>query len=206
VSTPDRDGDGDADPHVVLRSDPALAPLVERYGPLELSAAEDPFARLVRSVLRQQVSTAAADAIEERLRETVALTPAALRTADPEDLRAAGLSAAKTRYVQAIAERWAEAGYSRATFADLDDDAVRAELTAITGVGRWTASMFLIFGLGRADVYPVGDLAIRRGTADLCDVGADDRAAIRERAREWTPYRSYAALYVWQHYEESEGP
>ncbi len=189
------------DPHDHLRADPALAPLVERHGPLELSPAEDPFARLVRSVLRQQVSTAAADAIEKRLRETVALTPEAVLDADPERLRAAGLSAAKTRYVRAIAETWRREGYSRATFADLSDDAVRERLTAITGVGEWTADMFLLFGLAREDVYPVGDLAIRRGTADLCALAADDRTAIRERAREWRPYRSYAALYVWRHYE-----
>lgn len=192
------------DPHDHLRADPVLAPLVERYGPLELSPADRPFARLVRSVLRQQVSSAAADAIEGRLRETVALTPGAVLDADPERLRDAGLSAAKTRYVRAIAETWREEGYSRATFADLADDAVRDRLTAITGVGRWTADMFLIFGLGREDVFPVGDLAIRRGTADLCDLAADDRTAIRDRAGEWRPFRSYAALYVWQHYEDGE--
>ncbi len=193
------------DPHEHLRADPALAPVVERYGPLELSPAEDPFARLLRSVLRQQVSTAAADAIEERLRETVAFTPEAVLDADPDRLRAAGLSEAKTRYVRAVAGAW-RGDLSRATLADLPDDTVRDHLTAITGVGEWTADMFLIFGLAREDVFPVGDLAIRRGTAALCDLAPDDRAAIRERAREWRPYRSYAALYVWQHYESGEGP
>ena len=194
----------DADPHDHLREDPALTPLVERHGPLELAPAADPFARLVRSVLRQQVSTAAADAVEERLRETTSLTPTAVLEADADRLREAGLSAAKTRYVRAVARQWRDREYSRAAFAGTDDESVRDELTAITGVGPWTADMFLIFALGREDVFPVGDLGIRRGTADLCGLDPEDRTAVRERAALWRPYRSYAALYVWRHYEGEE--
>jgi DNA-3-methyladenine glycosylase II len=182
-----------------------LAPLVDAHGPLTLSPSEDLFARLVRSVLRQQVSTDAADAIETRLRERVTLTPAALLAADPETLWSAGVSEAKTRYLRSIAEAWQREGYDRETFAAMDDDAVRAELTAITGVGEWTADVFLLFGLGREDVFPVGDLAIRRGMRRLFGVDAEDRAAMREVAERWRPYRSYAALYVWRQYEAGEG-
>ena len=125
----------------------------------------------------------------------------AVLEADPSRLREAGLSGAKTRYVRAVAEAWRDRRYSRATFAGMDDDAVRDELTAITGVGRWTADVFLLFGLGREDVFPVGDLGIRRGMADLCGLDPENRAAMCERAAPWRPYRSYAALYVWRHYE-----
>lgn len=192
------------DPHEHLRSDPDLVPLIETHGPLELTPAEDPFARLVRSVLRQQVSTSAADAIEARLRETVDLTPDAVLAAESERLQDAGLSEAKTRYVRAIAAAWRKEGYTREAFAGMDDAAVRAELTAITGVGEWTADMFLMFGLAREDVFPVGDLAIRRGMTQLFDIPDGDRAGMRERAEPWRPYRSYAALYVWRQYEADE--
>jgi DNA-3-methyladenine glycosylase II len=180
-----------------LRTDPALAPLVDRHGPLELSPAEDIFERFTVSIVRQQVSMDAADAIRERLFERFDVTPETMLAADSEQLRDVGLSAAKVEYVDAAAERFAERGYDRDFFAGMSDGEVIEELTDIHGVGPWTAKMFLLFCLGREDVFPVEDLGVRQGMWAVVD---DDltRAAMRERASEWAPYRSYAALYLWR--------
>lgn len=183
-----------------LREDPALEPYIEEYGPLELEHAEDLFERLVVSLLRQQVSIDAAAAIRERLFDRVEVTPAAMLGADDETLQDAGLSAAKVEYVNAVAQAFQQEGYDRAYFADLDDDAVMDELTEIRGVGPWTAKMFLLFALGRPDVFAVEDLGIRRGMEIACG-GEMTRREMRERAGEWAPYRSYASLYLWRAYE-----
>jgi DNA-3-methyladenine glycosylase II len=179
-----------------LAADPALAPVVAEHGPLELTPAGDPFRRLVVSLLRQQVSMDAAAAIRERLFDAVEVTPAGVLAAEEATLREAGLSAAKTEYVRAVARAWQERGYDRAYFAELADEAVRAELTEIHGVGPWTAKMFLLFALARPDVFPVEDLAVRRGMERVCEVST--RAEMRDRAAAWAPYRSYASLYLWR--------
>jgi len=183
-----------------FREDPALGPLVAEYGPLELTTAEDPFRRLVVAVVRQQVSTDAAAAIRGRLFDAVEVTPAGLLAADPDRLREAGLSAQKTEYVRAIATAWQDRSYDRETFATMTDEQVTAELTGIRGVGDWTAKMFLMFALGREDVFPVEDLGVRRGMEQVCDPELS-RAEMRALARRWQPYRSYAALYLWRAYE-----
>ena len=180
-----------------LREDPYVAPLVDEYGPLTIDPAEDFFERFVTSVLRQQVSMASAAATRERLFEAVEVTPEGILAADPQVLRDVGLSRQKTDYVKNIAEAFVERGYSRAYFADMTDDEVRAELTSIKGVGEWTANMQLMFSLGRPDVFPVGDLGIRQGIEAL--VGEElTRSEMVEIAERWAPYRSYASLYLWR--------
>jgi len=127
-----------------LRTDPDLAPLVEEHGSLELEPADDPFRRLVVSLTRQQVSMAAADAIEKRLFDAVEVTPGGLLAAEESTLRDAGLSTQKTEYVRAVARTWRKRGYDRGFFEGMDNEAVTAELTDIHGVGTWTAKMFLL--------------------------------------------------------------
>ena len=185
------------DPIAVLRTDEYLGPLVETHGPLTLEPADDLFRRLVVSVLRQQVSMDAAAAIRERLFDAVDPTPDAVLAAEEATLREAGVSAAKTRYLRSLATAWREQDWSRERFAALDDDAVREELTAVTGVGPWTAKMFLLFGLGRPDVFPVGDLGVRKGMGRVFDAELT-RAEMRTRAERWAPYRSYASLHLWR--------
>lgn len=183
-----------------LRQDPALEPYVEQYGPLYLEPADDIFQRLVVSVIRQQVSMDAAAAIRERLFAEFDVSPETLRDADPESLAAVGLSEAKVGYVKAVAETFLEQRYSRKYFAGMDDRAVLDELTAIRGIGPWTGKMFLMFGLGREDVFPVEDLGVRRGMEIAYDAEMT-RQEMTEEAVRWQPYRSYAALYLWRAYE-----
>jgi DNA-3-methyladenine glycosylase II len=186
------------DPIAVLRTDEYLGPLVETHGPLTLEPADDLFRRLVVSVLRQQVSMDAAAAIRERLFEAVEPTPEGILAAEDGLLRDAGLSAAKAEYARALATAWRDRDYSRAYFADLTDEAVAAELSDVRGVGPWTVDMFLVFGLGRPDVFPVGDLGIRKGTRAVFEEPELTRAEMRERAQRWRPFRSYASLYLWR--------
>jgi DNA-3-methyladenine glycosylase II len=181
----------------VLRSDPQLGPVVEEHGPVTLDPADDLFERLVVSLVRQQVSMAAASAIRERLFDRFAVTPAAMLDADPDALADVGLSEAKTEYVKAAARRFQREGYDRTSFEGLSDDAVTAELTEIRGVGPWTAKMFCMFALGREDVFPVEDLGIRKGMRSLHDEELS-RAEMVDRGTAWRPYRSYASLYLWR--------
>jgi DNA-3-methyladenine glycosylase II len=183
-------------PYETLSEDSYLGPLVEQHGRLDLDPADDMFKRLVVSILRQQVSMASAAATRERLFEAVEVTPDGILAADPETLRGAGLSRQKTGYVRNVAEAFREE-YSKAYFEELDDEAVVDELTSIKGVGEWTANMQLLFSLGRPDVFPVGDLGIRKGMRNL--YGEDlSRAEMIEEAERWAPYRSYASLYLWR--------
>lgn len=188
--------DGD-DATTRLAEDPVIGPLVERYGPVTLEPADDPFARLVRSIVRQQVSMAAGDAITERLFDRFEVTPAALASADTTDLTDVGLSSQKATYVREAARTFRDRGYDREHFVDLGDDEVIAELTEIRGVGVWTAKMFLMFCLARPDVFPVEDLGIRRAMHHHVDDGLS-RDAMVERAEDWRPVRSYASCYLWR--------
>ncbi|WP_115863910.1 DNA-3-methyladenine glycosylase family protein [Halorussus litoreus] len=184
-----------------LREDAYLGPLVDEFGPLTVEPAEDFFARFVTSILRQQVSMASAAATRERLFDAVEVTPEGILAADSAVLRDAGLSAAKTEYVGNVAEAFIERGYSREYFADTSDADVVAELTSIKGVGEWTANMQLLFSLGRPDVFPVGDLGIRKGMETV--LGEElTRAEMVERAERWAPYRSDASLYLWRAEED----
>lgn len=186
-----------ADAHDFLRDDPHLGPLVETHGELTIEPADDFFQRFVTSILRQQVSMASAAATRERLFDAVDVTPQGVLAAEDEVLRDVGLSRQKTAYVKNIAAAFDEHSYDRDYFADKPDDDVVAELTDITGVGEWTANMQLVFALGREDVFPVGDLGIRKGMQNVFDEKMT-RAEMRERAERWSPYRSYASLYLWR--------
>lgn len=187
--------------HEFLREDDVLGPLVEEFGPLGLDPADDLYRRIVVSILRQQVSMASAAATRERLFAAVEPTPEEMLEADEAVLRDAGLSRQKASYVRNVAEAFIERGYDREYFAELDDGAVIEELTSIKGVGEWTANMQLMFSLGREDVFPVGDLGVRKGMATLY---ADEmsRAGMVEAAERWRPYRSYASLYLWRANED----
>jgi 3-methyladenine DNA glycosylase/8-oxoguanine DNA glycosylase len=188
-----------------LAQDPVMARLMTQVGPIELEARRVPvFQSLVQAIIYQQLSGKAADTILGRF---VALfgeapfpTPAQVNEIPPEQLRAAGLSRPKIKYVQGIAAQ-AVAGRlpSLAQCDGLPDVEILARLTELKGVGRWTAEMFLIFNLARPDVLPVHDLGVRRGyqiaygKRKMPEPEALDKYGLR-----WQPYRTFAALYLWR--------
>lgn len=184
----------------IMQSDPALGPYVTEHGQLTIEPATDLFERLVVSLIRQQVSMEAAAAIRKRLFDAVEITPEAVCAADDYLLMDAGLSAAKATYLNHVGQAFLDNGYDHEYFATMTDEAVLAEMTSITGIGPWTAKMFLLFGLGRPDVFPIEDLGIRRGMEVVYETDLT-RAEMCEYARAWQPYRSYASLYLWRAYE-----
>lgn len=185
-------------------ADAVMAALYERHGPARLGPrprVEDRFGRLARSIVYQQLAGAAAAAIWQRTVRAVGgdPTPAAFLDADPRALRAAGLSANKSAAVLDLASQVAEGRLDLAAVGRYGDDRVIAELTRVHGVGRWTAQMFLIFSLRRLDVWPAGDLGVRKGyqrAYGLADLPSP--ATTESLGTAFHPYRSVAAWYCWR--------
>jgi DNA-3-methyladenine glycosylase II len=193
---------------LLMRRDPRLGALIKRVGRCRLPDARtrQPFAALVRAILAQQLSGKAADTIHGRVLVLVGgldrLTPAALLAVDPEALRAAGVSRPKISYLRDLAGRVADGRLDLAALETASDEAVIEAITAVKGLGRWSAEMFLMFRLNRPDVFPVADLGIVKGVQKL--FGLKRRPAPRTMTRlaePWRPYRSVAAWYLWRIHE-----
>ncbi|MBA3420875.1 MAG: DNA-3-methyladenine glycosylase 2 family protein, partial [Thermoleophilaceae bacterium] len=189
------------------RSDPVMGALVDRIGPLSLEDRRrgrpaDPYGALLRAIVGQQLSTKAARSIYDRLLELFGgrtPQPSELLAADPETVRAAGLSRAKVAYLRDLAARVEDGRLPVYRLAEQDDAAVAAELVEVKGLGQWTADMFLIFHLGRPDVLAVGDLGIRRAVERAYELpGAPAARELEEIAEPWRPQRTLACLYLWR--------
>ena len=181
--------------------------LVDRLGPLSLEDRRrgrpaDPYGALLRAIVGQQLSAKAARSIYGRLLEVFGGAPpkpSELLAADPETVRAAGLSRAKVAYLRDLAARVDDGRLPVDQLAEHDDAAVAAELVAVKGLGQWTADMFLIFHLGRPDVLAVGDLGIRRAVERAYELTEPPGARELQRIAEpWRPQRTLACLYLWR--------
>ena len=191
----------------LLGADPVLGAIVAAHGPLDdaqraRGRPAEAYGALLRSIVGQQLSTKAARTIYGRLADLYgggAPTPEQLLATDPEDLRGAGLSRAKATYLRSLAEHVVTGELELDRLTDLPDEEVSAQLTAVKGLGQWTADMFLIFHLHRPDVLPVGDLGIRRAVQLAYSLDElPDRARLAAVAEPWRPYRSLACLYLWR--------
>jgi DNA-3-methyladenine glycosylase II len=183
------------------RVDPYCAAMIDRVGPCRLEPSPDRFSTLVRAIIGQQISSKAAAAIDARLRALGGDPhhPEALRTLGRDALRGAGLSGVKAGYLLNLAEAVAAGHAPLDAFHDWDDDAIVASLTAIKGIGRWTAEMFLIFALNRPDVLPVGDLGVRAGIRSRFSLPELPRPGeCAPLVEHWRPYRSIAIWYFWR--------
>jgi DNA-3-methyladenine glycosylase II len=184
------------------RVDPHLRSIIDRVGPCRLEPHIDRFSALVRSIIGQQISSKAALSINRRLVEIGCEPhhPARLIELGEASLRTVGLSSAKARYVLNLAEAVVSGQLPLDQFDDSwDDEAITQSLTAIKGIGVWTAEMFLIFALNRPDILPTSDLGVR--------VGLRDRHGLAELpkprdchalAEAWRPYRTIASWYLWK--------
>ena len=189
-------------PYETLRNDETMASLVEEFGRVSVEPVEsgEEFRRLVVSITNQSVSTESARAVRSRLFDALDdVTPQSVLETPPEELASTGIGEAKAEYLHETARAFERKDYTREAFAEASNDEVRDALTEIRGVGEWTANMYLIFVLGREDVLPLGDLAVRRGIEGL--YGVDTRDEMRKIAETWKPYRSYGTRYVWKWYE-----
>lgn len=185
-----------------------MAALVDNFGPRRVEPADDGFRRLVVTIVNQSVSTAAATAVRERLFALFddGVTPEAVLAADPETLADAGLGEQKTEYVRNAARAWAKGDIAREALADATTEEVRERITGVRGLGDWSADMYLLFVLGREDVFPVGDLAVRRAMTALYGHADAERDAMVQFAERWRPWRSYATRYLWAYYEADDRP
>lgn len=190
---------------ILMRRDPRLGAIIKRVGRCALSDSRthDPFAALVRVIMSQQLSGKAADTIYGRVVALAApmggLTPASVRALDATALRGAGVSRPKIAYVYDLADH---VGDGRLDLHALDghpDEEVIARITAVKGLGRWSAEMFLMFRLNRPDILPIGDLGIVKGMQRLFGLKRRPAECTMIRLAEpWRPYRSIASWYVWR--------
>lgn len=184
----------------LAEKDALLKPYIAKSTDLTIPYIYDPFYSLIRSVVHQQLSTKAAATIFERLKARAGgiVLPDVLHEIEEEELRQLGLSGQKVRYVHDISRQFVESPQWIDTLSELSDEEVIEKLCTLKGIGRWTAQMFLMFTLKRPDVFPVGDLGIRKAVSQLHGIPVDAPIAEFETlATRWAPYRSYASHYLW---------
>jgi DNA-3-methyladenine glycosylase II len=174
-----------------------FAVALAEVGELPLRRTEEGFGRLLQAIVGQQVSTASAAAIWARLEAAGMTAPDAVAAAGEERLRALGLSRQKARYAVALAG----AGVDYVALRDMTDVQVVRVLTAVPGIGVWTAEIYVMFSLGRADVFAPGDLALQEGARTLFVLPERPKERVlRAMAEEWSPWRSVAARILWAWY------
>ncbi|MFV2002745.1 MAG: DNA-3-methyladenine glycosylase [Paracoccaceae bacterium] len=181
----------------LARADARFAAALALTGPLPLRRRRDGFGALFQSIVSQQISVAAADAIWGRLRDANLVGPRKILWAGDDELRACGLSGQKIRYARALAG----ARINYVALRDAPDHEVIATLTEVTGIGRWTAEIYAMFSLGRADVFAPADLALQEAARLLFALKARPaEKEMRQMAEAWTPWRGVAARLLWSYY------
>ena len=195
-------------------ADPVMARLVDEHASVVRSDLRrerpgDAYGALLRSIVGQQLSTKAARTIYGRMTELFgghAPTPRQLLAADPAAIRAAGLSGPKIGYLRDLARHIEEGELELERLPDLPDEEIAAQLTAIKGLGQWTADMFLMFHLGRPDILPVGDQGIRRAVQVQYRMRKlPDPKRLTKVALPWRPYRTLACIFLWTSLDNAPG-
>jgi DNA-3-methyladenine glycosylase II len=181
--------------------DPVMKDVIERVGPCTLQPDPDVFNALVDAIISQQISVKAADAIMARVRAALPdgkVTPENLLPCDFDSLRALGLSTPKARYIRNLVEYVISGQLQLEKLEELEDEEIITQLTAVKGIGRWTAEMCLIFVLIRPDVLPVDDLGFLEGIRVAYQLPErPTKQEARERGELWRPYRTFATWYMW---------
>jgi DNA-3-methyladenine glycosylase II len=182
--------------------DPVMRAVIDAVGPVTLRLERDRFGMLVRSIISQQISTSAARSIRGRLQELAGsggLKAANIARFTGDQLRSVGLSPQKASYIADLARKVNEGTVELRQIGRLGDERIVEQLTQVRGIGRWTAQMFLIFSLGRLDVFPHDDLGVRAAIRDR--YGLDDmpdKQTALAIAAPWRPYASVASWYCWR--------
>ena len=185
--------------------EPAFAAVLEKHGMPEPRASERGAQTLLRTIVGQQVSVAAARSMWAKLEAAFGSPPdlARLLAASDEELRAAGMSRQKSGYIRSLAELVLSGELDLANLPEDDEEAI-ALLTRIKGIGRWSAEIYLLFAEGRADVFPAGDLAVMVELGRLMGLAEKpSEKQLRELAEAWRPYRGAAAVLAWHSYNSA---
>jgi 3-methyladenine DNA glycosylase/8-oxoguanine DNA glycosylase len=189
---------GSAELTYLKSRDPKLGAVIDRVGFIKREVTPDLFTALVFSIVGQQISPKAADTVSNRLTGLLGIiTPDAIRTVPVEELRACGLSGRKAGYMKGIAELITGGSLDLESFGGLSDGEIINRLSALPGIGVWTAEMMLIFSLRRPDVVSYGDLAIRRGMMRVYELEALSKEQFMKYRQRYTPYGTVASLYLW---------
>ncbi len=185
---------------VLMKQDRILKKLIPKLQDRGIISRGDPFLTLARSIVGQQISVAAAQSVWNRFEALMPkVTPKSVIDLDPQLMRTAGLSFRKIEYVKDLADHFQNQGLSKVKWHLQEDEAIIKDLTAIRGIGRWTAEMFLIFNLKRPDVAPLDDVGLLNGISKNYFSGeAVTRSEAREVAANWAPYRTVATWYMWR--------
>ncbi len=180
-------------------NDPLLEHVIDAVGPLSCHTETDGFAFLVEAVIGQMLSAKAADTIAKRVRTllTEELTPQKLAETDEQEVRRCGLSGRKARTILGLASYLCTHEEALSQLVTLSDEQCMKELTRHKGIGAWTAKMYLIFVLGRADILPYEDGALRQAFFSV--YGTDKEEAIKQRGALWSPYCSIACRYLYRY-------
>ncbi len=185
--------------------DTVVEELIRRFGPYQFRSTRSGFQVLLETVVSQQLSTKAARAIYGRLALAMgpgAPRPESLLRLTNEQLLACGLSRSKAVYVRNVADAFRSGAIEARTLARMDDAAATAALTSIKGIGEWSAHMYLIFALRRLDVFPIGDLGLRKAMAAQYRLRKHASVARYHKIAEaWSPYRTVGTLYLWKSYD-----
>lgn len=188
----------------LAKADPVMKRLTAKHGHCPIAEREfQPFHMLANSIISQQLSTKAAATIKVRVGALVGVpfqTRKILAT-EPARLRGAGLSGAKTRYIRELAAHVSDGRLDFEEIVSLDDEAVIEKLVIVPGIGRWTAEMFLLFGLKRLDVLAIGDAGLQRAARNLYGKKRKSATLLPRVAEAWRPYRSVASWYLWRSLE-----
>lgn len=186
----------------LIKSDPILGEVIKNYPPFERRVGENYFVNLAETIISQQLSIKAADTIWLRFVKLFPknkITPENVITTDTEKMRECGISYQKIGYIKDLAEKTLVSGIVFEQFDIMTDEEIIAELIKVKGIGRWTAEMFLMFTMGRPDVFSYGDLGIRKAIQRIYSLKKQPTQKKAEQiAKQWIPYRTVACRYLWR--------
>ena len=184
-------------------ADQRMGKLIEKFGPPNFNLMNNYYESLVRSIVYQQLSGKAASIIYERFLDLFVFDiypkPKDVLAVSIETLRSSGLSYQKVNYIRDLSGKWQDGTINLTDIDSMTDGEISAELIKVKGIGQWTADMFLMFTLGRPDVFPFGDLGIQKGVMILTNMNhLPTQKEMEHKTKKWQPYRTVAAWYLWK--------
>ena len=189
----------------LIKKDPNLVPLFERKKEIIVSVSKDYYKSLVETIIAQQLSTKAAQAISNRFMELMNhdIKPEHILVMEDEKLRSIGLSRQKIKYLKSLAEHVESGKLKFDVFENMTDQEIVDELVMVKGIGVWTAQMFLMFSMGRMDVFSTLDLGLRNALKKLLNKPEMTFEEIEVYSHKWKPYRSIVSHYLWHIWDEA---
>ena len=184
-------------------ADKRMEKLIDKFGPPNFNLMNNYYESLIRSIVYQQLSGKAASIIYERFLDLFVFDiypePKDILAVSIETLRSSGLSYQKVNYIRDLSEKWQDGTMNLTDIDSMTDEEISSELIKVKGIGQWTADMFLMFTLGRPDVFPFGDLGIQKGVMNITNMNRlPTQKEMERKTKKWQPYRTVAAWYLWK--------